>query len=76
MPSTIYGIVSAILVSVLWGLWHHPIAPQASVVQLLVTQVAMGPFLSLFWRRSGNLMVPEFAHALSDSVRNALGLIP
>jgi membrane protease YdiL (CAAX protease family) len=41
-----------------------------------VVQVAVGPFLSLFWRRSGNLMVPGFAHALSDAVRNALGLIP
>ena len=76
LSSTVYGIVSAIFVSVLWGLWHHPIVPQASVVQLLVAQVAMGPFLSLFWRRSGNLLVPGFAHALSDSVRNALGLIP
>jgi membrane protease YdiL (CAAX protease family) len=63
-------------VSVLWGLWHHPIVPQATILQLLVTQVAVGPFLSLFWRRSGNLMVPGFAHALTDSVRNALGLIP
>jgi membrane protease YdiL (CAAX protease family) len=71
-----YGVVSAIFVSVLWGLWHHPIVPEASILQLLVVQVAVGPFLSLFWRRSGNLMVPGFAHALSDAVRNALGLIP
>ena len=76
VSSTIYGIVSAILVSVLWGLCHHPIVPQATIVQLLVVQVATGPFLSLFWRRSGNLMVPGCAHALNDSVRNALGLIP
>lgn len=76
VSSTIYGIVSAIFVSVLWGLWHQPIVPQATIVQLLVTQVAVGPFLSLFWRRSGNLTVPGFAHALTDSVRNALGLIP
>jgi membrane protease YdiL (CAAX protease family) len=74
--ATIYGIVSAILVSVLWGLWHHPIVPSATIFQLLLLQVLVGPFLSLFWRRSGNLMVPGFAHALSDSVRNALGLIP
>jgi membrane protease YdiL (CAAX protease family) len=71
-----YGVASAIFVSVLWGLWHHPILPQASVVQLLVTQVAIGPFLSLFWRRSGNLMVPGFAHALNDAVRNALVGLP
>lgn len=74
--STIYGIASALFVSVLWGLWHHPILPNATVLQLLVMQVAMGPFLSLFWRKSGNLMVPGFAHALNDSVRNALGLVP
>jgi membrane protease YdiL (CAAX protease family) len=76
VASTIYGIASAIIVSILWGLWHHPIVPSATILQLLLLQVAMGPFLSLFWRRSGNLMVPGFAHALSDSVRNAFGLAP
>jgi membrane protease YdiL (CAAX protease family) len=70
------AVHSALFVSVLWGLWHHPIVPGATVSQLLVLQVAMGPFLSLFWRRSGNLLAPGFAHAPSDSVRNALGLIP
>jgi hypothetical protein len=76
VSSTIYGIVSAIFVSVLWGLWHHPILPSVTLFQLLFLQVLVGPFLSLFWRRSGNMMVPGSAHALSDSVRNALGLIP
>jgi membrane protease YdiL (CAAX protease family) len=78
--STVYGIASAIIVSVLWGLWHYPIVTHASVVQvvaqLLLLQVAVGPFLSLFWRRSGNLMVPGFVHATIDSVRNALGSVP
>ena len=78
--STVYGVASAIVVSVLWGLWHYPIIPHASVIQvvatLLLLQVAVGPFLSLFWRRSGNLMVPGFAHATADSVRNALGGTP
>ena len=78
--STANGIASAIFVSVLWGLWHYPIILHVSVIQVVLTllllQVAMGPFLSLFWRRSGNLMVPGFAHALSDSVRNAFGLAP
>ena len=78
--STVYGIVSAIVVSVLWGLWHYPIVPHASIIQvvttLLLLQVAVGPFLSLFWRRSGNLMVPGFVHALLDSIRNALGSVP
>lgn len=78
--STVYGIASAIVVSVLWGLWHYPIIPHASVIQvvaqLLLLQVAVGPFLSLFWRQSGNLMVPGFVHATIDSVRNALGSVP
>ena len=73
--ATAYGIASAIFISVLWGLWHHPIIP-GPVWKLLVLQVAVGPFLSLFWRRSGNLLVPGFAHALIDSVRNALGMTP
>ena len=78
--STGYGTASAIVVSVLWGLWHYPIIPHASVIQvvatLLLLQVAVGPFLSLFWRRSGNLMVPGFVHTTIDSVRNALVSVP
>jgi len=75
--STVYGIASAIMVSVLWGLWHIPVVPHASVIEvvsILPLEVAVGPFLSLFWRRSGNLMVPGFVHALLDSIRNALGI--
>jgi hypothetical protein len=68
------------LVSVLWGLWYYPIVPHASVLQvvaqLLLLQVAVGPFFSLFWRRSENLMVPGFVHTTIDSVRNALGSVP
>jgi membrane protease YdiL (CAAX protease family) len=78
--ASVYGIASAIVVSVLWGLWHYPITPHASVIEgvaeVLPLQVAVGPFLSLFWRRSGNLMVPGFVHATIDSVRNALGSVP
>ena len=33
-------------------------------------------FLSIFWRRSGNLAVPGFSHAFSDSVRNILIGVP
>ena len=80
LGSTVYGIASAIGVSVLWGLWHYPVIPHSSIIQvvatLLLLQVAVGPFLSLFWRRSGNLMVPGFVHALLDAVRNALGSVP
>ena len=80
LGSTVYGIASAIGVSVLWGLWHYPVIPHSSIIQvvatLLLLQVAVGPFLSLFWRRSGNLMVPGFVHALLDAIRNALGSAP
>ena len=72
--SGVYGIASALVVSVLWGLWHYPIIPHASVIQVVLTllllHVAVGPFLYLFWRRSGNLMVPGFVHATIDSLRN------
>ncbi len=80
--STVYGIASAIVVSVLWGLWHYPITHPSGmsiiehVVLVAYLEVAVGPFLSLFWRRSGNLMVPGFAHTTIDSFRNALGETP
>ena len=80
--ATIYGIASAIMVSILWGIWHYPVTPLPGVsvfehVYLVAHfEVVVGPFLSLFWRRSGNLMVPGFAHATMDSVRNALGGTP
>lgn len=80
--STVYGIASAIVVSVLWGVWHYPVTPLPHmpviehVALVSYLEVAVGPFLSLFWRRSGNLMVPGFAHALNDSVRNVFGGIP
>jgi membrane protease YdiL (CAAX protease family) len=76
--STVYGIASAFVVSVLWGLWHIPVVPHMSsiieVLALVRLEVVMGLFLSLFWRRSGNLMVPGFVHATVDSLRNALGI--
>jgi membrane protease YdiL (CAAX protease family) len=78
VESTVYGIASAMVVSVLWGLWHIPVMPHASsviqVIGIVHLEVAIGPFLSLFWRRSGNLMVPGFVHAAVDSLRNALSI--
>jgi membrane protease YdiL (CAAX protease family) len=50
--STVYGVVSAIVVSVLWGLWHYPVTPlpHASVIEhvalVAYLEVAVGPFLS------------------------------
>lgn len=78
------GWLSATFVSALWGLWHLPIyfvaGGSASVVGtvlgLLVVQIVIGIPLSLGWRRSGTLLVPGAAHALSDAIRNVLLGLP
>jgi Type II CAAX prenyl endopeptidase Rce1-like len=80
-PDDRQGILTAIYVSILWGLWHYPIVhPVAGLIkvipQLLIPHVLIGVPLSIFWRRSGNLVVPAFTHALIDSVRNALMGLP
>jgi membrane protease YdiL (CAAX protease family) len=79
------GWLSAIFVSALWGLWHLPgqLAPQlgqphllshiiTAVVGVLVPQVAAGVPLSLWWRKSGNLIVTDTTHAFYDTVRNII----
>jgi quinol-cytochrome oxidoreductase complex cytochrome b subunit len=42
------------------------------VVALPCIHVATGIFLSMAWRRSGNLAVTSGTHALIDAVRNGL----
>jgi membrane protease YdiL (CAAX protease family) len=78
-PGDRHGVPSAFFVSVLWGLWHYPVVPPATVVQtiaqMLALQLTVGPFLSIYLRKLGNLMVFMFAHATIDSVRNALGFV-
>lgn len=76
-----FGVLSAIFVSLLWGLWHLPTLsaslPLAQrIVAVLPLQLAVGPFLSLWWRRSGNLSVTAGTHAFIDALRNALGITP
>jgi membrane protease YdiL (CAAX protease family) len=70
------GRHSALFVSVLWGLWHLPVAggmPFALLVgSLVVWHSLVGVPLSLAWRRSGNLAGPAFAHSAMDAVRNGL----
>lgn len=72
------GWLSAIVVSALWGLWHLPSqaipAGQllSTIVALLIAQILVGVPLSLWWRKSGNLVVNDTAHALLDAVRNGL----
>jgi membrane protease YdiL (CAAX protease family) len=73
------GLGTALLVGALWGLWHLPISSSpapwpAKVVLLTLIHATIGVPLSLFWRRSGNLVVPAASHALIDAVRDALAL--
>jgi len=72
---------TAVYVSALWGAWHFPQAYAASggilgnaiiLGELVAFQGAVGFFLSIFWRRSGNLFVPGIVHAITDSIRNGL----
>jgi membrane protease YdiL (CAAX protease family) len=66
---------SAFFVSALWGLWHLPAMPHATVVTALVLVIfhcILGVPLSFAWRRSGNLAVPAAVHAFVDAFRNAL----
>jgi hypothetical protein len=39
---------------------------------VLLFHSLVGVPLSLFWRRSGNLAVPAFAHAWIDALRDSL----
>jgi membrane protease YdiL (CAAX protease family) len=74
--------MSAAVLSVLWGWWHLPIVPArpdhpvAQFVGLLLAlplaHAGIGVAFSYFWRRSGLLLVPAFAHAFIDAIRNAL----
>jgi membrane protease YdiL (CAAX protease family) len=69
------GLASAVLVSVLWGLWHLPVSGSLpfplQMGELVVVHVLLGVPLSLAWRRTHNLAGPALAHAVNDAVRNA-----
>jgi membrane protease YdiL (CAAX protease family) len=71
-----HGIWTAIYVSVLWALWHGPLIGWDQFVGAILFMGSMGTFLSIFWRRSGNLEVSGTVHAFSDAVRNATGGTP
>jgi membrane protease YdiL (CAAX protease family) len=71
-----HGIWTAIYVSALWGAWHGPIIGWDELPLLVISMGIIGTFLSIFWRKSGNLGVSATTHALIDSVRNAAGLAP
>lgn len=79
LPGEGRGIGSAVYVSAIWGLWHLPMAEPAPILetvgQLLLLHIPVGLFLSIYWRRSGNLLVPGVTHAFMDSVRNAISSV-
>jgi membrane protease YdiL (CAAX protease family) len=73
------GWLSAIFVSVLWGVWHLPVHPLrgtpafvAVIPAMIVVHTLIGVPLSFCWRASGTLVLPAAAHALIDSYRNSL----
>ncbi|MGH7912749.1 MAG: lysostaphin resistance A-like protein [Candidatus Dormibacteraceae bacterium] len=78
------GWLSALWISALWGIWHLPTVWHGgstarialTVGDLLLGQIVIGIPLSMFWRRSGNLLVPGVAHALNDSIRNIITGLP
>jgi len=69
--------LSALYVSVLWGLWHVPVTlanaplPRLILNNVLVCCIIGVPF-SMWWRSSKNLAVTGVTHAFVDAVRNAL----
>jgi membrane protease YdiL (CAAX protease family) len=68
---------SMLFISFLWGLWHLPLLLHAGQAILPTAFGCMalslwGVVLSYFWRRSGNLAVPAFPHALADAIRDAV----
>ncbi len=69
------GTKSALFISALWALWHLPLGPPdgnllLNALGLLFVHCLVGIPLSIFWRKSGNLMVPAFSHAFIDAIRN------
>lgn len=61
--------MSAIFVSLLWGLWHMPIIDLTTnrlhnFESLMIMNLIIGIPLSICWRRSGTLVLPAAAHAL------------
>lgn len=76
-PGEQRGRQSALFISALWGLWHLPVSPSGFPIPLLILFVIVwhsliGFFLSMAWRRTGNLAGAGLAHAAIDAVRNAL----
>lgn len=69
---------SALFVSIVWGLWHLPLAGEFGMgfldflVIALFVEILEGIPLSFCWRQGGTLVLPAIAHALIDAYRDAL----
>ena len=75
-PGRANDLVSAIVVSLLWGAWHLPLLSADTILTRLPITMAyhlvVGLLLTGPWRRSGNLVVPGITHALIDAIRDGL----
>ena len=73
-----HGPGTALFTSALWGLWHLPITNMGGMplwivpLALVVRHIIFGVPFALFWRKSGNLVVPSFSHAVVDAIRDAI----
>ena len=75
-----FRFTSALLGSALWGVWHLPALPAESrslgtALVLAVVHSLIGVPLATCWRKSGNLAVTAFTHAMIDGVRNGLRIM-
>ena len=69
---------TALYGSALWGLWHLPVALALGILTvpyLVVVHTAIGYFLVVSWRKTGNLAAPGIAHGVIDALRNGLAVL-
>jgi membrane protease YdiL (CAAX protease family) len=73
------GRASALFGSALWGIWHLPVMTVSlgalTIPYLVAIHTVKGYVLVTSWRRTGNLAAPGIAHAVSDALRNAVGVL-
>jgi membrane protease YdiL (CAAX protease family) len=75
-PGERRGGWTAAYISLLWCMWHAPMFGWDEFPNLIIGMFPVGIVLSIYWRKAGNLGVSGGAHALNDSVRNALWGVP
>jgi len=71
------GKSSAMVLSILWGIWHLgaetvPDITIGTIFGVAIWHLVIGTMLSFSWRIGGNLLAPAAAHAAIDGVRNAV----